>query len=261
MQRALLNEMQRLLDARIPFAVATVVHAQGSVPGKPGARLLMRADGSVLGTVGGAGLEERAKALCREALADRKSRLVQFDLANWKPQGLNSVCGGTVHLSIEYVHPKPHLLLFGGGHVTKALHDLAQPLEYSVTVVDDRADYAAPGRFPHGTPVHADPAPWVKGADLGRYSHAYVMGYSHEQDVDILDALLARGFTGYLGLIGSRAKKQSFHERLRKRGHPEEAVERIRCPVGIMIGAETPEEIAVSILAEIIQGEKARPGA
>lgn len=236
-----------------------MVQARGSVPGKPGARLILRPDGTFTGTVGGAGLEEKVKALCREALADRRARLAHYDLANWKPQGLNSVCGGSVDVAIEYIAPNPHLLLFGGGHVTKAVADLCPTLDYAHTVVDDRPEYAGHDRFPHAEArVCADPAKWLATADLAPYSHLYIMGYSHDQDTDILEQAVRR-FPGYVGVIGSRAKRESMLDRLRKRGLEDDALARVRCPVGLPLGGDTPGEIAVSILAEVIQGEHPRP--
>lgn len=253
MQRAHLRELTALFAARRPFVVATVVQAKGSVPGKPGARLVLRPDGTFTGTVGGAGLEEKVKALCLEALRDRKARLVHYDLANWKPQGLNSVCGGSVDVAIEYIAPNPHLLLFGGGHVTKALADLCGTLDYAVTVVDDRPEYVERQRFPNADGlVAADPAKWLESADVAPYSHLYIMGYNHEQDTDILEQAVRR-FPGYVGVIGSRAKRESMLDRLCKRGFADDDLARVHCPVGLPLGGDTPGEIAVSILAEVIQ--------
>lgn len=250
--RALLREMLSLTERRRPFAVCTVVDAEGSVPGKVGATMIVTPEGRARGTVGGAGLEEKAKAAAAEALRSGKGGLHRFDLAKWKPGGLNSICGGTVTISILVHRPLPHLLLYGAGHCGKALADLAQPLDWDVTVVDTRPEYANMERFPHALNAHAaEPAQWTRTADLESYSHAYLLGHSWEIDVNILAQLLPR-FSGFVGVIGSEAKRHHMLSELRTRGVPPQLLERITCPIGQEIGAESPEEIAVAIAGEII---------
>lgn len=250
--RALLREMLSLTERRHPFAVCTVVDAEGSVPGKVGATMIVTPEGRTRGTVGGAGLEEKTKAAAREALRSGKGGLHRFDLAKWKPGGLNSICGGTVTISVLVHRALPHLLIYGGGHCGKALADLAQTLDWDTTVVDVRSEFAHPERFPHSVGVHpTDPATWTRTADLNSYSHAYVLGHSWEIDVKILAELLPR-FSGFVGAIGSEAKRHHLLAELRTRGVPAQLLERIVCPIGTEIGAESPEEIAVAIAGEII---------
>src|SRR5688572_17575132 len=153
--RALFREMLALTERRQPFVVCTVVDTEGSVPGKIGSTMVVTADGKTRGTVGGAGLEEKVKAAALEALRGAKGGVRHYDLANWKPQGLNSVCGGSVDVSILVHRPVPHLLLFGGGHCGKALAQLADIVEWDVTVVDAREEYANHERFPNALKVHA----------------------------------------------------------------------------------------------------------
>lgn len=257
--RGLLREMLRLSERREPFAVCTVVETQGSVPGRLGSTMVVAASGATRGTVGGAGLEEKVKAAALEALRTGKGGLHHYDLAHWKPQGLNSVCGGSVDVSILVHRPLPHLLILGGGHCGKALSELAQPLDWDVTIVDARAEYANPERFPAALATHAeDPAAWCRRNDLSPYTHAYLLGHSWELDTETLHALLPR-FEGFIGVIGSQAKRTSMFQALRTRGVPSQELDRIRCPIGADIGAESPEEIAVSIAAEIISTLKRSP--
>lgn len=257
--RALWREMLTLSERRRPFVVCTVVDAEGSVPGKVGATMIVTPDGRNRGTVGGAGLEEKTKRLALEALRTGRSGLHHFDLARWKEGGLNSVCGGSVDISLLVHRPVPHLLLFGGGHCGKALADLCASLEWDVTVVDVRPEYANRERFPDATDVHAEaPADWARRADLAGYTHAYLLGHSWELDVDVLEALLRR-YEGNVGVIGSEAKRRSLVDRLRQRGIDEAHLDRIACPIGVPIGAESPEEIAVAIAAEVIATLKKAP--
>lgn len=250
--RGLLREMLQLAERRQTFAVCTVVETEGSVPGKLGSTMVVTADGATRGTVGGAGLEEKVKAAAIEALRMGQGSLKHYDLARWKPDGLNSICGGSVDVSILVHRPLPHLLLFGGGHCAKALADLAPALDWDVTVVDAREEYANAHRFPDAiTTVADDPASWAKTVDLAEYTHAYLLGHSWEIDVDILAALLPR-FHGFVGAIGSQAKKHNIEVELRRRGVPDTSIARIVCPIGRDIGAESPEEIAVAVAAEVV---------
>ena len=241
------------------FALCVVAKTQGSVPGKVGSAMLVLPDGSFEGTVGGAGLEEKVKKAALEALQRGRGDVLVFDLANWKPEGLDSVCGGTVHVAIDVVNPAPHLLLFGGGHCGLALAQVCDVLGWNYTVVDQRADFASAERFPRAAATHggADPAGWAAKADLVPYSHAYLLGHSHHIDTAILAALLPR-FAGIVGVIGSEAKKQSMFERVLKAGVAQEHLARVRCPIGLELGAETPAEIAVAVAAEVMKDVKAK---
>lgn len=257
--RGLLREMLRLSERRQPFAVCSVIATEGSVPGRLGATMIVTPDGEARGTVGGAGLEERVKAAAVEALRGGRGGVHHFDLAHWKPEGLNSVCGGSVDVSILVHRAVPHLLLIGGGHCGKALSELAATLEWDVTVIDARPEFANPDRFPQALATHAgDVARWCQTEDLQDFSHVYLLGHSWEIDTEALSALLPR-FDGFVGVIGSQAKRRAMFTELRRRGVAESLLDRIRCPVGADIGAETPAEIAVSIAAEVISTLKQSP--
>jgi xanthine/CO dehydrogenase XdhC/CoxF family maturation factor len=136
MNPEMLRRIVALLDRRVSFAVATVVQARGSVPGKVGARMIVRADGSQEGTVGGAGLEEKVKKLALAAIAGKTSGTHHFELARQKPDGLDSVCGGGVEVFVEYMAPGPHLLIYGCGHVGEATAQFCDQLDYAYSVAD-----------------------------------------------------------------------------------------------------------------------------
>lgn len=260
MRPSLLREAADLSERGVPSALAVVVATTGSVPGKVGAAMLVTLDGASRGTVGGAGLEEKVKALCREAIRAGKGGVRSFDLARWKEGGLDSVCGGTVEVAIHVLQPVPHLLLVGGGHCSLALARVLDLLEWGYTVVDSRPAFADPERFPRARAVHAArPADLVRAEeDLSRFSHAYLLGHSHEEDGDALVELLSRGYSGVVGVIGSRSKLHAFRERGVARGLSVQAFERVRCPIGVDVGATTPEEIAVAVAAEVVADAKGR---
>ena len=208
MNPGILTRIVELERRGMRLAVATVVEAVGSVPGKLGARLLLTANGEAIGTVGGAGLEEKVKGLLANVLQGReRPGLHRFELARQKPGGLDSICGGSVTIFIELMNPRPHLVLFGGGHVGLAVARLCDLLDYRYTVVDDRADYANRERFPAAVEtVVGHAADFFRGRDLAPYSHVYVLGYSHHEDESTLAAAL-QSFSGPIGLIGSRSKR------------------------------------------------------
>jgi xanthine dehydrogenase accessory factor len=252
--RRILRESLRLLEAHQAFVRATVVRARGSVPGKVGATLLLRSDGSTLGTVGGAALEERIKALARSALTSRTSDLHHFELKRWVEGGLPSLCGGSVDIALEYVAPRPNLLLWGGGHVAEALARLLPTLEYDYTIADDRPDWVGAERFPEAERREVvAPRALFDVLPAANYTHLYVLGYDAGKDTDVLEEALTR-FPNAIGLIASQAKRAHIFAELRRRGAPAERVERIQAPVGLAIGAESPAEIAVSIVAELVEG-------
>lgn len=255
MDPTLLRAAADLADRGVACALAVVSETTGSVPGKTGSTMLVTVDGTTRGTVGGAGLEERVKALCREAILKGEGGVHSFDLANWRKGGLDSVCGGTVTVSISVVRASPHLLLVGGGHCTLALTQVCDVLGYGYTVLDSRAEFASPERFPRARALFVgEPAQFVRDMDdPSLFSHAYLLGHSHKEDGDALLALLKRGFPGIVAAIGSRAKLHAFHERAREAGVPDDAFARVRCPVGVDVGAQTPPEIAVAIAAEIVR--------
>src|SRR5947209_2766922 len=145
--KAIQKKILELLGEGRAFAVATVAEAKGSVPGKQGAKMVFLPDGAQFGTVGGAGLEQKVKALCRKALDERKGGLVSFDLMYYKEGALDSLCGGSVRILVEYMAPLPHVLIAGGGHCGLEVAKLCQQLGYLHSVLDDRAEYASRERF------------------------------------------------------------------------------------------------------------------
>jgi len=253
MDRRLTRESLRLLESHQAFVRATVVKAVGSVPGKSGSAMLVRADGTTMGTIGGAQLEEEVKALARVAFERKEGDLHHFDLQAWKPGGLASLCGGSVEVAIEYVAARPNLLLWGGGHVAQALAHLLPTLEFDYSVADDRPEWVGEDRFPSADRREVvDPERLFQVFDPPSFTHLYLLGYDARKDLEVLALALDR-FPNTIGLIASASKREHMYASLRERGAPRESLARIRSPVGLPIGAESPAEIAVSIVAEIVR--------
>jgi xanthine dehydrogenase accessory factor len=254
--RKVMHRAAELLDAGVSFALCTVVSARGSVPGKAGAKMIVLRDGSQFGTVGGAGLEERVKDLGRRCIEEKRTLTSKFELAFNRPGALDSLCGGAVEILVEYMGAVPHVLICGGGHVGLEVARLCDQLEYIHSVLDDRADFASHERFPGARQLHVGrPETFFPERDLSGYSHVVLLGYSYKIDTEALYQAATR-FDGYIGLICSRLKRREMFAKLRERGVAEEALARIEAPLGLAIGAETPAEIAVSILGSIIQHHK-----
>jgi xanthine dehydrogenase accessory factor len=254
--RKVMHRAAELLDAGVSFALCTVVSTRGSVPGKAGAKMIVLPDGSQFGTVGGAGLEERVKDLGRRAIAERSNLTSNFVLATGHPGALDSLCGGAVEILVEYMGAVPHVLICGGGHVGLEVARLCDQLEYIYSVLDDRPEFASRERFARARDLYVGrPETFFPAHDLTGVSHLIQLGYSYKVDTEALHQAVVR-FPGYIGLICSRLKRREMFAKLRERGVAESALERIEAPLGVAIGAETPAEIAVSILGSIIQSHK-----
>jgi xanthine dehydrogenase accessory factor len=259
MDRRLTREALRLMELHQPFVRATVVKTTGSVPGKLGASMLVRVDGTFVGTIGGAALEEEVKVLAARALDRREGDLHHFDLQAWKTGGLPSLCGGSVEIAIEYVPARPNLLLWGGGHVAHALAEILPTLEYDFSVADDRPEWVGVERFPRAERREVvAPARLWDVFEPASFTHLYLLGYDAGKDLEVLRDSLDR-FPNSIGLIASASKREHMFSRLRAEGRSREAIARIRSPIGLDIGAETPPEIAVSVVAELVANAHPAP--
>lgn len=252
MSEALLRQVADLLGAGQRCAVVTITHTVGSTPRQPGAKMVVAEDGRVFGTVGGGCVEADLYALAREALDRREFLSRTIDLSAKSQDEIDMFCGGKVTVMVEPMEATPRLIIFGGGHISQALHRICQPLGFQITVTDDRAHFASAERFP-GAELLAMPFE-EQAAHLRFTPHTYVVIVTrgHESDEVVLRQVLGKPVR-YLGLIGSRAKWNRIRERLRASGLPEEHLDRVICPIGLDIAAETPEEIAVAVAAQLIQ--------
>ena len=229
-------------------ALATIVQAVGSTPQRAGAKMLVRADGSIAGTLGGGCIEEQVRQLALLAMEDRTTRTVPFDLTETE-SGL--VCGGQLVVFIEPVLPDPGLVVLGAGHVGKAVADLAISCGFRVAVADDRAEYADPARIPGAkTAVNPFSDP-LRGLPVGPDTGVVIATRGHAHDLEAVTAVL-RTPAGYIGLVGSRRKKAVLAGALTDAGFAPEDIARVTVPAGLPIGSVTPEEIAVSIMAQVI---------
>ena len=234
-------------------ALVTIVAANGSTPQRVGAKMLVYADGRVLGTIGGGCYENEALWKAREALTTRKAVTVKYELADDFAAESGLICGGQMEVFIEPIEASPAVYIFGAGHVGQYVGRVAHDAGFRVHVVDDREKFANRDRFPNAGEIVVDDIPtWLANTVLPTSSYAVVVTRGHRHDLDALRALAPRRLR-YLGLIGSRAKVKRLYDVLAEDGAVSiEQLERVHAPIGLDIGAVTPQEIAVSIVAELI---------
>ena len=234
------------MEAGQPVALCTVVGVNGSAPRHSGARMLVDAQGDIVGTVGGGEWERRVILAALEALDDGQVRRLQAHLT----RDLGMCCGGAMDVLIEPLSSVERLHLFGAGHVGGELAPMARRLGFEVVVYDERDDWLTTARFPGCSLVEKDPRRALPS--LGSRDYAVIVTHSHQLDQDLLEALVGQPWA-YLGMIGSRAKVAKFHIRLKMAGVDPDHLARVHAPIGLDIGAETPAEIAVSVMAELIR--------
>ena len=252
---ALFEELIAAQNAGTPVVLATVVVARGSVPRRSGAKMLVYGDGRFSGTIGGGEMEARIIEEARACLADGQTRVVPYSLVDPK-RGDPGVCGGEVEVYLEPYAPPASLLVVGCGHVGQAVADLGHWLGYRVVVSDDRADLASPAHIP-------DADLYLPGAasdvlpQAGIHANTYVAVLTRNVLLDReLLPLLAQTHAPYIGVIGSRRRWAETKKLLRQDGMAEETLARFHSPIGIDVEAETPREIAVSIMAEITRARR-----
>lgn len=246
------RELVNLLEAGCRCATATLVDSKGSTPAKQGHRLIVLPGGAIRFTLGGGPLEAMVIADCLEQLASGTHALREYRLVPEGELAVGMVCGGTARVFIEVHEPEPQLMVFGAGHVGLEILRMAPALGLACTVVDDRAEMLTADRLPES--VRSVCCPSAFSGDLPETragGFVVIVTRCHETDREVLARLAGRDLA-YLGMIGSRRKVRVVMDELRERGIPAASLEKVRAPIGLELGALTPAEIALSILAEIV---------
>jgi xanthine dehydrogenase accessory factor len=252
MNREVFAAVADALERGEPAALVTIVSTTGSTPQRNGAKMLVFADGRIVGTIGGGCYENDALGKAREAIQSRTPRLVHYELDDDFAQETGLICGGQMDVYIEPIEPSPELYIVGAGHVGFHLARVAHEVGFRVHVADDREKFANPERFPAAVEIVVDDIPaWIGRAVLPAHAYVVIVTRGHTNDLEALRALAPRELR-YLGLIGSRAKVARIFDALTADRMPAPVLERVHAPIGLDIGAVTPQEIAVSILAELI---------
>ena len=247
-----LDEIVRLRALGQKCALATIVEVRGSIPSFQTAKLIVREDGSLGGTIGGGCVEAEVWEAAKEVIQTGKPRKMSFSLGQDAAYDNGLICGGQLDVFVECITPQPSVVIFGGGHISKSLAKVLDLAGFRVTVVDNRVTYANAERFPEAADVFAeeyeDVFPKLPVTDS---TYLVIVTRGHRDDMRVLRwAVTTRA--KYISMIGSKRKTISVIKELEKEGLPREAFERVYAPMGLEIGAISPEEIAISVGAEMI---------
>jgi xanthine dehydrogenase accessory factor len=245
-------------------ALATVAKVTGSAPRETGAKMVIYQDGRSAGTIGGGKFESLVIAEAVRAIADGKSVLKTYPLHEASENSFGAICGGEVTVLIEPQPRPPLFCLVGAGHCSQALAKLAEECGFAVSVLDDRVELLGPSYFSSSIRCLSDPSPedFIRNHNWCERDALVLVGRNYHIDREALAAALETGRIGYIGMIGSRKKVLNVFDELATRGFSREAFAEIRAPIGIDIGADSPAEIAVSVMAEVftvLRGANGRP--
>lgn len=255
----LLQELLSAQLARRPVALATIIRAQGSVPRQPGSKMLVYDDGAINGSVGGGEMEARVVAAARQALVDGRTQVIDYALVD-PARGDPGVCGGKVEIYVEPYIPPATLTIFGCGHVGRSLAALGHWLGYRIVAHDDRAELATADNMPDADVLLSGP-PQAALAAQPPDTRTFVVLVTRNVSLDreLLPLILATP-APYIGVMGSRRRWEETRRLLLEDGLSPEVLERIVSPIGLELQAETPNEIAVSIMAQIMQHHRGGSG-
>jgi xanthine dehydrogenase accessory factor len=247
----LFEEIVRVRRAGQRAALATIVHTNGSIPSYESSRMLVREDGSIAGTIGGGCVEAEVWAAAKEAMQNEQPRKMTFNLNHDAAYDTGLICGGTLEIFVEPILPQPILYIFGGGHISLAVARAAGAAGFGIGVVDDRGSFANAERFPMAQQLYTSYEEAFAKIQPNASSYLLIVTRGHKDDMRVL-AWAARTEARYIGMIGSKRKVLSVYQALEREGFSLSEFERVHAPVGLDIGALAPEEIAISIAAELI---------
>jgi len=251
------QEIVRIKAEGEDAALVTIISATGSTPREEGTKMLVRADGSIMGTIGGGNLETLVIKKAVETIRKHKLERLHFNLEEGGEPGMT--CGGDVEVFIEPIVPVPTLYIFGGGHIALPLARMAKLVDFQIAVIDDRPEFANPQRFPEAElTIAEDFSKAFQKLSINKASYIVIVTHGHKSDEVVLERALATN-AKYIGMIGSKIKNKTIFSHLLAKGISQELLDKVHAPIGLNIFAESPEEIAVSILAEIIKIRRSQP--
>lgn len=252
MTQDLYEEIVRLRRSGIRAALATIISRKGSTPRKDPAKMLVLEDGGQRGSVGGGCIESEVAQVAQNVIRSEKPKLLSFDLKDDDAEDSGLLCGGTMEVYVEPILPDPTLFIFGAGHVGQCVAEIARSIGFTIAIVDDRIKYANLERFPHAGALHV--APWddvLAQLQVNASSYLLIATRGHQYDLACL-RFAVQSPAKYIGLLGSRRKTKILFDTLEKEGIDPSLFQRVYAPVGLEIGSESPEEIAISIAAELV---------
>ena len=242
-----------ILKKNTPAALVTVIDAKGSTPRSTGAKMIVLSDGVVHGTIGGSSVESLVIQEAKDCIKSGTFRKVIHDLNDHEKHDTGMICGGKMEFFIESINLTPNLFIFGGGHCGYPLAKIANQVGFRYTIIEDRPEFAQEDRFPEAKEIRVGDVKQIAN-ELITSAQDFVAIVTRNHDLDYITVReILKKPARYIGLIGSKTKKNQIVKKLEADGFKKEDIKRIHTPIGLDIGAETPEEIAISILAEMIQ--------
>jgi xanthine dehydrogenase accessory factor len=251
----ILNEVLKRVQNNETIALVTIVDISGSAPGMIGSKMAVNLnDGRIMGTIGGGILEAKLIDLAKKAIRNNESQLLKYHLTREEASLEKEViCGGDVKIFIDVIRPQEEMIIFGAGHIAVFLSKLAKMIGLKVTIVDERGEFANKERFPEADKIIISEPDKVLGRVKNTSStNIVIITRGHLKDEEALLSVIDKKFR-YIGMIGSIKKIETIFRNLREKGIDQEKINSVSSPIGIDIGAKTPEEIAISIIAEVIQ--------
>lgn len=246
------DEIVRLRKSGQKCALATIVQVNGSIPSYESAKLLVREDGSMVGTVGGGCVEAEVWNAAREVIETEQPKHLTFSLGQDAAYDNGLICGGQLNVFVEPITPQPRAFIFGAGHISKSLSKVANLAGFATVVIDDRETFANRDRFPEAEEVFSGEYEAIfPTLTVNHSSYLIVVTRGHRDDMRVLRWAIGTP-ARYIAMIGSKRKTLGVMKELMKEGIPREDFDRLHAPMGLDIGAISPEEIAVSVVAEMI---------
>lgn len=252
------REIAKLEEKNISFAIATIISAKGSTP-RTTAKMIVKSDASIIGTIGGGIVESYVIEQAVGAISANNSRVVEYKLNKEAKDGIHMDCGGDMTFFIEVVSSALEILIIGGGHVGYALYKQAGLLNYKTIIVDNNKIYLKKERFPKAAAIFVDEDIQLAIKNVKINENTYIVIVTRDCDERALETVIDSK-AAYIGMIGSKKKVAKIMNSMKDKGKTEEEIDFINAPIGLDIGAETPEEIAVSIIAEIMKTKNCKTG-
>ena len=257
MDAPIYEEIRKLQREERRAALATITQIRGSVPSFKTAKMLVRDDGSTLGSIGGGCVEAEVWSAAQDVIREEKSRVMEFDLTDESMAEGGLICGGKIEIFIEPILPSPHMVIFGAGHISMQLARIATIAGFRITVVDNRPQYANAERFPEAETIFPETFESAfESLKPGENTYLVIVTRGHQEDENVLRWAVQTN-ARYVGMIGSKRKVRTIAEDLVREGISAERLESVHMPIGLDIAAVTPEEIAVAIVAEAIHIRRA----
>lgn len=243
------NLGKELLEKGEIFSLVTIIDASGGAPGKPGFKMIVKQNGETFGTVGGGSLEYILTKEALKAIEEEKPRIFSRELKD-----IGMKCGGNVYAFVDVIGYKDRIYIFGAGHVGYSLYKFLKNFPFKIFIIDDREEFTKEERFPEANVIKEDMVEFSKKLEIKERDFIVVVSRSHLIDFNVIREILKKEKKPkYVGIIASKNKAKEFKDKLLDENFPEEKINKIHSPIGIEINANTPDEIAISIIAEIIK--------